>query len=72
MDDDSDDSANFFCWTLNLQIYIFVIKMDNRLHFVSLTSNVKRAHKRRGDETLRQETLRKWTWWLSGGLLALR
>ena len=30
------------------------------------------ALKKRGDETLRQETLRKWTWWLSGRLMALR
>ena len=36
MGDDSDDSAN-----------IFVIRMDNRFHYVSLTSNMKRAQKRK-------------------------
>ena len=57
-----DDSGKI--WTLSLQI-LYVVKMEYRLHYVSLTSKAKR------DETLRQETLRKWTWWLSDGLLAL-
>ena len=58
-------------WTLILQI--FVIRMHDRLHYVK--SNIKYetgAQKKGGDETLRQETLRKWTWWLSDCLVALR
>ena len=34
-----DDSANFQ--------KLFAIRIDNRLHYVSLTSNVKLAHKRK-------------------------
>ena len=33
-------------WMLILQMH-FVVKVDNRLHYVSLTSSVKRAHKRK-------------------------
>ena len=42
-----------------LQI-LFVVKMDNHSHYVSLTSSEKRAYKRKKnrDETLRQETSR--------------
>ena len=37
-------------------------KMDNRLHFVSLTSNMKRAHKiKEGTRLCEQETLQNWT-----------
>ena len=44
MSDDSDDSAKF----LGVDFAkIFVIRMGNCLHYVSLTSNVKRAHKRK-------------------------
>ena len=41
MDDDDDDGK--IC-ALIFQIH-YLIKMDNRLLYASLTSNVKRAHK---------------------------
>ena len=41
--------------------YLMIVKKFGRLHDVSLTSNVEQAHKRKGDETMRQEPLRKWT-----------
>ena len=44
MGDDIDDSAKLFDVDF---ANIYVIRMDNRLHNVSLTSNVKRAHKRK-------------------------
>ena len=44
MGDNGDDGAK----SLDVDFAnMFVIRMDNRLHYISLTSNVKRAHKRK-------------------------
>ena len=39
---------------------LFVIRMDNRLHYVSLTSNVKQAHKeKRGRDSATRDFTKK-------------
>ena len=62
-----DDSGKV--WTLILQIH-YVFKMDNRLHYVSLQSNVKRTHKRKEERDSATIEYSKWTLWLSDGLLS--
>ena len=36
------------------------------------TGALKKRKNKKSDKTLRQETLRKWTWWLSDCLVALQ
>ena len=43
-DNTGDDSGKV--WMLILQIQ-YVVKMNDRLHYISLSSDVKRAHKRK-------------------------
>ena len=65
MGGDNDENATF----LDVDFAnIFVMRMDNRLRYVSLTSNLKRAHKKRRDRLCDKRLYENGL----GGLLALR